>query len=73
MDEKTIREYIESQKSDEDDQGSRLPRPPSLEPAVSRGVFRRLQPHARLSVGTEPTALRRWMFSIGEIEKPLDS
>src|SRR5215469_7182620 len=32
--------------------GSRSQRPPSLEPAMSREAFRRLQPQLRLSVGT---------------------
>jgi putative transposase len=44
VDEQTIKQYIENQRWDEDDQASRSPRPPSLEPAVSREPFRRLQP-----------------------------
>jgi len=46
VDEQTIKAYIENQKWDEDEQDSRSPRPPSLEAALSRRCFRRLQPQA---------------------------
>ena len=39
--------------------GSGSPRPPSLEPALSRGFFRRLQPQPRLSVAQESTGFSR--------------
>ena len=38
---------------------SRSPRPASLEPALSRECFRRLQPHLRLSVAQESTGFSR--------------
>jgi hypothetical protein len=41
VDEKTIKAYDENQKWDEDDQGSKSERPPSLEPAESSGGFSR--------------------------------
>jgi len=39
--------------------GSRSPRPPSLEPALSRGFLGRLQPQSRLSVEKKPTGFSR--------------
>ena len=42
VDEDTIKKYIESQKWDDEDQGFKIPRPASLEPALSREPFRRL-------------------------------
>src|SRR5207247_2128504 len=49
--------------------GSRSPRPRSLKPALSRakpsGGFSRA---LRLSVATQPTAFRRWLFSEDRVE-----
>jgi hypothetical protein len=45
VDEATIKAYIESQKWDETIRALRSPRPRSLEPALSRAAFRRLQPY----------------------------
>jgi hypothetical protein len=56
LDETTIREYSENQKWDEEGDGSRSRRPPSLKPALSRAPLRRLQPQARLSVGIQRTS-----------------
>jgi putative transposase len=47
VDEATIKAYIESQKWAKTIRASRSPRPPSLEPALSRTPFRRLQPYSR--------------------------
>ena len=59
VDEATIKACIENQKWDEDDQGFKITAPPILEPAVSRGFFRRLQPLPRLSVAKESTGFSR--------------
>jgi|SRR5438067_879523 len=45
VDEKTVMQYIESQKCDQDDEGFKITGP-NLEPALSRSRFRRLQPQA---------------------------
>lgn len=42
VDEKTIREYIENQKWNEDEEGFKITAPASLKPAMSRDPFRRL-------------------------------
>ena len=46
------KQYIEDQKWDEDDQGSRSQRPPSLKPALSRDPLQAALAANRLSVGT---------------------
>ena len=52
VDEQTIQAYMENQSGTKMTKGSRSPRPRSLEAALSREYFRRLQPHPRLSVAT---------------------
>ena len=47
VDESTIKAYIETQKWAKTSRASRLLRPPSLKPALSRAAFRRLQPYPR--------------------------
>ena len=59
VDEQTIREYIENQRWDEDVEGSRSPRRPSLKPAREPGALQAASAAARLSVGKESTAFRR--------------
>jgi hypothetical protein len=59
VDEKTVMEYIESQKWDQDDEGFKITRPPSLEPALSWSCFRRLQPHADFQSKLKSIAFRR--------------
>ena len=60
MDEGTIKAYIENQRWDEDDESFKITAPPSLEPALSREGFRRLQP-PKDSTGFQPVVINgKW-------------
>jgi len=56
LDEKTVMDYIESQKWDQTTKDSKSQRPASLEPALSRGRFKRLQPRADFQAKSESIA-----------------
>ena len=62
VDEATIKAYIENQKWMKTMSRSRLQRPPSLEPALQPGTFRRLQPQCHFqwpkdSTGFQPVVI----------------
>ena len=58
VDEATIKAYIENQKWDEDEVGFRSPRPPSLEPALSRSSLQTASAVLRLSVAKDSTGFQ---------------
>ena len=59
VDEQAVMAYIESQKWDEDAESFKVTAPPSLEPALSRSRFRRLQPQADFQSESESTGFSR--------------
>jgi putative transposase len=58
VDEDTIKKYIDSQRWDDDDEGFKITAA-SLEPAVSREPFRRLQPQPGFQSETNSTGFSR--------------
>ena len=63
VDEETIKRYIESRNGMRTGKDSRLQRPPSLEPAVSRTASGGLSRNPDFQSKRNPPPFRRWMFS----------